>query len=42
VAEDAMIAAIASTNGLRVATRKVRNFQFFSVPSINPFKFQLP
>ncbi len=35
--EDAMIAAIAATNGLTVATRNMKDFEQFSVPAVNPF-----
>lgn len=38
VYEDAMIAAIASVNGLVVATRNVRDFATFGVKTVNPFK----
>lgn len=38
VYEDAMIAAIASVNGLVVATRNIRDFAPFGVKTINPFK----
>lgn len=36
--EDAMIAAIASSHGLTVATRNVRDFAPFGVKTLNPFK----
>lgn len=36
--EDAMIAAIARTHGLTVATRNVRHFVPLRVPVANPFK----
>jgi len=35
--EDAMIAAIAATNRLAVATRNIRDFELFPVALINPF-----
>jgi predicted nucleic acid-binding protein len=35
--EDAMIAAIALTNRLTVATRNVRDFKQFGVATVNPF-----
>jgi predicted nucleic acid-binding protein len=34
---DAMIAAIAITNSLTVATRNTRDFQTLGVPTVNPF-----
>jgi predicted nucleic acid-binding protein len=34
---DAMIAAIARSNGLTVATRNTRDFERFAVPLVNPF-----
>ena len=34
--EDAMIAAIAKTNGLTVVTRNVSDFAHFDVPLLNP------
>ena len=34
---DAMIAATASVNRLTVATRNVRDYRHFSVPTLNPF-----
>ncbi len=36
--EDGMIAATARLNHLTVATRNVRDFAVFSVPTLNPFK----
>lgn len=35
--EDAMIAATAHQHGLTVATRNLRDFQHFGVPTIDPF-----
>jgi predicted nucleic acid-binding protein len=35
--EDAMIAATASVHNLTVATRNVRDFKMFDVPTFNPF-----
>ncbi len=35
--EDAMIAAIAASNGLTVATRNIRDFKQFCVAAVNPF-----
>lgn len=40
--EDGMIAAIAKVNGLTVATRNLQHFVQFSIPLIDPFKFQGP
>lgn len=37
--EDAMVAAIAKVNGLRVVTRNVADFSSFGVELINPFEF---
>ncbi len=37
--EDAMIAATARVHGLRVATRKERDFRQFQVDAFNPFQF---
>ncbi len=37
LAEDAMIAATALRRGLTVATRNIRDFRPFGVPTINPF-----
>ncbi|MFI5266406.1 MAG: hypothetical protein ACHQ7M_03420 [Chloroflexota bacterium] len=34
-----MIAATAVVHGLVVATRNVRDFQLFGVPTLNPFEF---
>ena len=39
--EDAMIAAIAKTNGLVVVTRNVADFSAFGVALLNPFEFGL-
>lgn len=39
VSEDAMIAAIARTQGLTVATRNIRDFKTFDVPLFNPFEY---
>jgi hypothetical protein len=39
VSEDAMIAAIARTQGLTVATRNIRDFKAFDVPFFNPFEY---
>ncbi|MGH8229688.1 MAG: type II toxin-antitoxin system VapC family toxin [Steroidobacteraceae bacterium] len=36
--EDAMIAATALVHGLTVATRNVRDFSRFEVPTLNPFE----
>lgn len=38
--EDAMIAAIAISNDLTVATRNIRDFSGFPVPLYNPFEFR--
>jgi predicted nucleic acid-binding protein len=38
--EDAMIAAIAKVNGLRVATRNTKDFEQFGVPLIDPFLYR--
>jgi predicted nucleic acid-binding protein len=35
--EDAMIAATALAHNLTVVTRKVRDFEDFDVPTLNPF-----
>jgi predicted nucleic acid-binding protein len=35
--EDAMIAATAATHRLTIATRNVRDFESFGVPTFNPF-----
>jgi toxin FitB len=35
---DAMIAAIAKTRGLTVATRNTKDFKTFGVALVNPFK----
>lgn len=35
--QDAMIAAIAATNRLTVATRNIRDFRHFDVSTVNPF-----
>ena len=35
--EDAMIAATAAIHGLTIATRNVRDFESFGVPTFNPF-----
>ena len=40
VSEDAMIAAIARTQGLTVATRNIRDFKNLDVPTINPFEYR--
>ncbi len=37
VVEDAMIAATAAIHRLTIATRNVRDFQSFGVPTFNPF-----
>jgi toxin FitB len=39
VSEDAMIAAIARTQGLTVATRNIRDFKAFDVLLFNPFEY---
>ncbi len=39
VSEDALIAAIASTQGLTVVTRDMTDFRLFAVRTFNPFKF---
>ena len=36
--EDAMIAAVAQTNGLIVATRNVKDFAGFGVRTLDPFE----
>jgi len=36
--EDAMIAAMAAVHGLTVVTRNVRDFRYFGVKTLNPFK----
>ncbi len=38
--EDAMIAVVAETNGLVVATRNVRDFAGFGVKVVDPFEAQ--
>ncbi|CBL46568.1 PIN (PilT N terminus) domain protein [gamma proteobacterium HdN1] len=38
--EDAMIASIATTNGLTVVTRNTSDFSSFGVPLLNPFEFR--
>ncbi len=38
--EDAMIAAIAITNGLTVATRNTKDFVHFGIAVVNPFLFK--
>ena len=38
--EDAMIAAIAKVQGLKVVTRNVTDFASFGVELLNPFKFR--
>jgi predicted nucleic acid-binding protein len=38
--EDAMVAAMASVNGLTVATRNTGDFAPFSVPVFNPFTYR--
>ncbi len=40
--EDAMIAAIAKTNGLAVVTRNVSDFAHFDVSVVNPFEVAAP
>jgi len=40
VSEDAMIAAIARTQDLTIATRNVRDFKNLDVPTINPFEYR--
>jgi len=40
--EDAMIAAIAITNGLTVATRNTKDFAHFGIAVVNPFLFKQP
>lgn len=40
VSEDGMIAAIARTRRLTVATRNVKDFKSFDVPVFNPFEYQ--
>jgi len=37
--EDAMIAAVAKTNGLTVVTRNTADFCSFGVELLNPFEF---
>jgi toxin FitB len=39
--EDAMIAAIAKVNGLKVVTRNVSDFASFGVDLLNPFEFSI-
>jgi toxin FitB len=38
LSEDAMIAAVAKTQGLTVATRNTADFKAFGVALVNPFK----
>jgi toxin FitB len=38
LAQDVMIAATAKVHNLTVATRNVRDFERFGVPTLNPFK----
>ncbi|MCL2787610.1 MAG: type II toxin-antitoxin system VapC family toxin [Micrococcales bacterium] len=38
VFEDALIAACAKQHGLTVATRNVKHFRLFDVPTLNPFE----
>lgn len=40
--EDAMIAAIAKSNGLTVVTRNTADFAHFDVPILNPFEGAAP
>ena len=40
--EDAMIAATAIMHNLTVATRNVRDFRHFDVPTLNPFLHEPP
>jgi predicted nucleic acid-binding protein len=40
--EDAMIAAIAKVNGLRIATRNEKDFVRFGVSLVNPFLYRKP
>lgn len=40
LSEDAMIAAVARTNGLTVATRNVKDFHALEVPLLNPSDYR--